>query len=639
MYGELKRAVHLDFHTMPGIYNFNEKWDAAAFADRLEKAHVKYINAFAECNLGFAYFDTKIGVKYPGMKGDMFGDLLRECHKRDIGVTAYFNLGIDHEACRRHRDWMKVFKDGSVIKGDRTGNGFRLPCYETGYGEYQFGMIKEIIERYPEVDGIFLDCINFVPCYGNECLEAIKAKGGDPTNDEDVAKHTHDSVMNFLARVREYIGDRNLICNSQPYWLMRNFNSHIEVECLPGAGGWTYDYFIANAAYARQIKEKVVYMSGRFQSSWGDLGGLKTYDSLENDMFDSIMNGVRFSVGDHMHPAEIIDENVYNNIGKVYEKLMTYEPWTDKARYKAEIGILCNLDQGFCFVEGPYQGMVRMLGELKYTFDIVNETMDFTKYNLLIIPENVRLTEALKAKVAAHIAAGKPVLSAGTGALDANEDKFALPEWNFTFDGIDTDTQAFYKYGDDQFRYAVYHPGIKMYAGEGTKVIAERYKSYFNKEWDGFHGFYYMPPEKATGHAMAAVNGKIAHIAFNTFITYNRSSYVEHKKLVKRCLDEIGFVPTMETDLPSTARMTMTETADEILLHVKVTHAENRGPNLCIEEHTKYPAGATVKVRGKFTDAVIIPSGEKADAVVGEDAVTVTLPQINGYLCIALKKA
>ena len=106
----MKRAIHIDFHTMPGIYNFNESWAAGAFAERLKNAHVKYINTFAKCNTGFCYYPSKIGPVYPGMKGDMFGDLLRECHKRDIGVTAYFNIAIDHESCRLHRDWCKVIK-------------------------------------------------------------------------------------------------------------------------------------------------------------------------------------------------------------------------------------------------------------------------------------------------------------------------------------------------------------------------------------------------------------------------------------------------------------------------------------------------------------------------------------------------
>ncbi len=118
----MKRAIHLDFHTMPGIYNFNDKWDPEEFAKILQQSKVKYINAFAKCNLGFAYYPTKIGIPYPGMKSDMFGELLNECHKKDIGVTAYFNVGLDHEQARLHRDWCVQNKEGQVIYGDKTAN-------------------------------------------------------------------------------------------------------------------------------------------------------------------------------------------------------------------------------------------------------------------------------------------------------------------------------------------------------------------------------------------------------------------------------------------------------------------------------------------------------------------------------------
>jgi len=43
----IKRAIHIDFHTMPGIYDFGREWDAAEFAKTLKDAHVTCINAFA----------------------------------------------------------------------------------------------------------------------------------------------------------------------------------------------------------------------------------------------------------------------------------------------------------------------------------------------------------------------------------------------------------------------------------------------------------------------------------------------------------------------------------------------------------------------------------------------------------------
>ena len=102
---QMKRAVHLDFHTMPGIYNFGGKWDAEKFAQTLKKAHITHINAFAQCNLGFSYYPTKIGVAYPYMTGDMFGELLQACHDVGIKVIAYMSVGLNHEQCIRHPEW------------------------------------------------------------------------------------------------------------------------------------------------------------------------------------------------------------------------------------------------------------------------------------------------------------------------------------------------------------------------------------------------------------------------------------------------------------------------------------------------------------------------------------------------------
>lgn len=642
MHGQLKRAIHLDFHTMPGIYNFNESWDAAKFAERLDNAHVKYINAFAKCNLGFSYFDTKIGTPYPGMKGDMLGDLIDECHKRDIGVTAYFNLGIDHEMCRIHRDWCKVNREGNVLWGNRVSHGFRLPCYETDYGDYQYELIKELITKHPSVDGIFLDCINMSPCYGNECLEAIKAEGADPLNDTDVAGHTIESVMKFCRRVKKLIGDRKMICNSQPYWLMREFNTHIEVECLP-SGGWGYDYFSQQIAYARNIKDTVLYMSGRFQASWGDFGGLKNKESLESDMWDAVMNAAECSIGDHMHPAEIIDETVYHTISEIYADIEAMEPWIDGAKYVANIGVLTHINSGF--LTGMYSGISRILGELHYTYDIVNETMDFSKYKLLIIPDTLRLSPTLKERIAAHLSAGKPVLSTGLGGLEENGDKFALPEWDITVDGLDTSSSPYYaafgEYAKEfgTFRHAAYKGGILMRANPGAVIYANYIKAYFNSVWDGFHGYMYMPPEAPTGQHMAVRTGNVCHIAFDLFTAYNQKAYVAHKKLAKRCICDLMDKPDFTCEgIPSTARVTLTETDENMLLHIKVTYPEHRGSPDIIEEHNVLPAGAAVHVRGNYMNALIVPLGENLAVSECEGITTLKLPEINGYICVALKK-
>ena len=41
------RAVHFDFHTMPGIHDIGQRFNADKFAQQLSDAHVDYINFFA----------------------------------------------------------------------------------------------------------------------------------------------------------------------------------------------------------------------------------------------------------------------------------------------------------------------------------------------------------------------------------------------------------------------------------------------------------------------------------------------------------------------------------------------------------------------------------------------------------------
>ena len=46
----------------------------------------------------------------------------------------------------------------------------------------------------------------------------------------------------------------------------------------------------------------------------------------------------------------------------------------------ADIGVLTDSSG---FLDNTYKGLARMLGELKYGFDIVNEDMDLSKYQVL----------------------------------------------------------------------------------------------------------------------------------------------------------------------------------------------------------------------------------------------------------------
>ena len=101
-------------------------------------------------------------------------------------------------------------------------------------------------------------------------------------------------------------------------------------------------------------------MNGRFHKGWGDFGGFKGKASLQNDMWDAISNGIGCSIGDHMHPAEILDEKVCQVIGEIYGEIEKLEPWTEGAVYQADIGVVTATKDDAFFFSGTYAGRIKI---------------------------------------------------------------------------------------------------------------------------------------------------------------------------------------------------------------------------------------------------------------------------------------
>lgn len=646
---QIKRAVHLDFHTLPGISDFGENFNAKQFAQTLKAAKVDFINAFAKCNIGFAYYPTRIGVPHPHMKFDMLGEIIQECHKLDIGVAAYFNVGLDHEMARKHREWCIVNEDGQVIQGDRTANFFRLMCLNSGYREYLLSMIKEVCEMYP-VDGIFLDCIMTTPCYGNECNESMRERGMNVLSAEDAAAFAKGQVIDFIREVKESIpNDILFLPNGLGHINSKDLGTHIEIECLPGA--WSYDYFASQAAYARTFGKQVVYMTGRFHASWGDFGGLKSKASLEYDCWDALSQGYAVSVGDHMHPRDGLDQDVYQMIGEVYSDVEKYEHWTAGTSMVSEIAIImpegCDMGANNVeFLQGQHilSAAARMLGELKYTFDIMDETADISPYKVVILPDVITISPNFKEQLERFQASGGGIISTGFSGLNQEKSAFAMDSWRMVYDGPDLWNASYFKMVSPTKKLsanrlcAIYNQGIQMRGLEGTETIAHYYQPYFNRDWDGFHGTFYTPPDRHAGWPAVLRSDQLFQICFQLFVGYSEYAMPEHKYILQYCLEQLMPESLIKCEnIPSTSRVTVTSKGEMRLVHIKVTYPELRGKYNVIEEHAQL-IGGTVSIRGENTKSVYsAPDRKQLNYIVSDGYTHITLPEVNGYLMVILE--
>jgi hypothetical protein len=394
-------------------------------------------------------------------------------------------------------------------------------------------------------------------------------------------------------------------------------------------------------------------MNGRFQICWGDFGGYKGKAAIENDFYDALLQGVTPMLGDHLHPAELAEKDIYRELGEIYERIKQYEAWTEKCSFLPEIAILTKPG----FLTTAIYGAARMLSELKYNYDVVCCEKDFSKYPLIIIPDDIRFDESLAKRVSEYIKSGGKVISTGTSALACDELSFASPEWTFEpvsylqnkgastrrvgDAGYTSYFKLNYESGLADMIYSQYETAISMKAGEGNISLADEYCSYFeNSGWDGRHYIFYTPPKEATGNSVVAVTKaeNVAHISFPIFLAFRKTSATVYKNMVKGLIER--FIPKKlinASEMPSTSRLSLTGNDDFKLLHVKVTYPEIKGARGIIEEHNELPEGKTVAVKGEYGAVCRLPEKTSVSSFVRDGYTYITLPKIVGYDMFLLK--
>lgn len=638
----IERAIHFDFHTLPDVPDLGQNFDAEKLADTLVESKVKYINFFARCNLGYSYYPTKIGVKHPYLGDlDMLGEVLKACHKRDIGVTAYLNGGLSHILGDMHKDWLTMREDGSVMVTPvgKDQHNFRNMCYDSPYGEHLLAEVKEILELYPEIDGIFVDCLTFPEvCFCPTCRENMKAEGIDLTSTRQLVQYNDRKIKRMAERLREVVPtDKNFFINGALnngtcFRHRTSLDTHAEIECLVCDPKCGYELFPTRASYERNLFDNVVYMSGRFLNSWGDFGGIKDINSLEYEMFLGLLHCTELSVGDHLHPRGDMEPAVADMVGKIYGEIEKTEKWTKKAKYLPEIGIFhpLNFDIERPLADTPahlnrtrllnsLKGAARILGELKYQFDVIDDNMDLDRFDLLIVPDGMVFSENACKKVEAYLEKGGKIISSGQSALNPELTGFALPKyWNFDYFGEETHNVSFFKptgtvsEGIVDMVSSIYTQGIYMGKREGSEELAEYIEPYFDIHFDGHQYYGYNPyNQKSDKYSACLKNGNVMHINFKIFEAYHDYGYQVYRQFIDNCIREFYHEKLMITNLPTYARASLAKCNEGILLQTVAYYIEHKEGRGILDEKIKL-YGTHFEIRcDKPKKICAVPTGEK----------------------------
>ncbi|MDD5604296.1 MAG: alpha-L-fucosidase, partial [Eubacteriales bacterium] len=273
-----KRTIHLDFHTGPGINDVGCDFDPEQFAETFRNAHVDSVTVFAMCHHGHLYYDTDHPARHPGLQKelDLLGSQVGALHKAGIRAPVYISVQCNEFAANEHPDWIALTPDLRQVKRGNSAfePGWQILDMSSPYQDYLAGILKEVLEKYAPVDGIFMDmCWNQQSC-SKWAVQGMLKKNLDPRKEEDRARYARDVAYSYMQRYKDMVDaaqqkygrPAGVWFNSRPKTGLhteKKFVRHVEIEALP-TGGWGYAYFLYVARFVRPLGLPALSHTGRF---------------------------------------------------------------------------------------------------------------------------------------------------------------------------------------------------------------------------------------------------------------------------------------------------------------------------------------------------------------------------------------
>ncbi len=626
------RQIHLDFHTSEKIDGIGSGFSKEQFQSALKLGHVNSITVFSKCHHGWAYHPSDANEMHPGLNFDLLGAQIEAAHEIGVKTPVYLSAGFDEKMARRHPEWLRMDRNNTPSSWDRPG--YHEFCMNTPYLDYLIAQVEEVVRNY-DCDGIFLDIVGVRQCYCQKCVSDLLAEGKDPYDEKNVTEFGERIYKNYTTRIREAV-DRikpglPVFHNSGHIRRGRrdlaDVDTHLELESLP-TGGWGYDHFPLSAAYSRTLGKEFLGMTGKFHLTWGGFGEFKHPNALRYEEALCTANGAKCSIGDQAHPDCHMEEATYALIGEAYKEIEEREEWLDNVESVADIAVFSaeaaanyyQLKGEHCEIRNTADaGVVRILLEGKYLFDVVDADADLGKYKLLILPDIVKLDGYLTEKVQKFAAAGGKILATGLSGLD-KEDNFAV-DLGCDFGGKSEFTPSYFIPQFDvgclrNTSFVIYPQSYNITAHDDAKVTMKREDPYFNRTTFAFSSHRHTPNDKSVDYPAATIGENGGYIASELFWGYAEYGDLITKLLVQHMIDEIlGENKTLTTNLPAQGVVTLMDQKAESRLvnHVLYASPVKRGANVEVIEDIIPLYGIDVSLRLDRGPKKVYFAPERAD--------------------------
>jgi hypothetical protein len=382
-----------------------------------------------------------------------------------------------------------------------------------------------------------------------------------------------------------YFNGRDCIAQAEEADCFEQF----ELESLP-TSGWGYMYFPKTVRFTRGFGKPYVGMTARFHKSWADFGGLKPYAALEFETAQMVAHGARCSVGDQMHPRGTLDAGAYELIGKAYARIAAREPWIEGAVPVTQVGVMHGTLDPNGRPSAVDESVTRLFTQLKLQFDFIPRDRNFSRYELIVLPDDMAVDAALAARLDAYLAGGGRILASGLSGLTADGTGLTLDALGVVPAGLSPFTATYFR-ADARVAadlppsdHVMYERGVRVTPAAGATALAGVVEPYFERTWRHFCSHRQTPGDRLSPYAAAVLTGPAAYIAYPIFTAFARHANIPMRVLVRNVVRLLLPQPLVTVEAPSGTEVTVTRQPGRTIVHVLHYIPERRGAVDVIED-------------------------------------------------------
>jgi len=382
----------------------------------------------------------------------IFGEVVRECRRRDIHPLAYFSVIHDNWHYEHHPDWRIERADGVE---NRLNSRYGVCCPNSPYRDYVAACVREIVSAY-DIDGLFFD-MTFWPevCYCPHCVARFRAEAGhEPPRivdwDNPIWRAWQAARQRWL---REFALDttnaaksvKPITVNHQFSTIFHNWTLGVPLQMTDACdyvGGDFYggpaQHALACKVYDGITRSKPFEFHTSRTRLFTDHVTMKPMEEIRAEAFVSTLHHAALMLVDYINIDGALNPQVYAFLGRLSEQRAAYEPFLG-GELMADVAIyfdkesLYNPDENGVHVlklqapdRCPHRdavaGLARILQQAHMPFGVVtnaNLTLErLCKYRLVALPNALELTPDQAGIFRQYVAGGGNLYASGPSSLD-----------------------------------------------------------------------------------------------------------------------------------------------------------------------------------------------------------------------------